>query len=58
MKFIIFDLDDTLLCGDCEKEWINFLIQKGLLNKTDHSSKLDQFDADYRRGILLSLIHI
>ena len=21
MKFIIFDLDDTLLSGDCEKEW-------------------------------------
>ena len=52
MKFIIFDLDDTLLCGDCEKEWINFLILKGLLNETNHSFKLDQFDADYRRGIL------
>lgn len=52
MKFIIFDLDDTLLCGDCEKEWINFLILKGLLNETDHSSKLEQFDTDYRRGIL------
>ncbi len=33
MKFIIFDLDDTLLCGDCEAGWINFLVSKGLLFK-------------------------
>ena len=52
MKFIIFDLDDTLLCGDCEAGWINFLIAKGLLNGDEHSSKLNQFDIDYRKGIL------
>ena len=50
MKFIIFDLDDTLLSGDCEREWITFLTSKGLMN--DSSAKLDQFDLDYRRGIL------
>ena len=32
MKFIIFDLDDTLLCGDCEAGWINFLVSKELLD--------------------------
>tara|TARA_B100000401_G_scaffold167660_1_gene112071 strand:- start:556 stop:1203 length:648 start_codon:yes stop_codon:yes gene_type:complete len=52
MKFIIFDLDDTLLSGDCEKEWINFLVIKGLLDGDEHSSKLNQFDIDYRKGIL------
>ena len=50
MKFIIFDLDDTLLSGDCEREWITFLTSKGLMN--DSSAKLDQFDLDYRKGIL------
>ena len=50
MKFIIFDLDDTLLCGDCEREWINFLFLKGLIK--DPKSKLDQFDQSYRRGTL------
>tara|TARA_B100001939_G_scaffold251428_1_gene218367 strand:- start:1124 stop:1765 length:642 start_codon:yes stop_codon:yes gene_type:complete len=50
MKFIIFDLDDTLLSGDCEREWITFLTSKGLIN--DSSAKLDQFDLDYRKGIL------
>ena len=50
MKFIVFDLDDTLLSGDCEREWITFLTSKGLMN--DSSAKLDQFDLDYRKGIL------
>ena len=52
MKFIIFDLDDTLLCGDCEAGWINFLVSKGLLDSEKHTSKLNQFDIDYRQGIL------
>ena len=50
MKFIIFDLDDTLLSGDCEREWITFLTSKGLMN--DSSTELDRFDLDYRIGIL------
>ena len=50
MKFIIFDLDDTLLCGDCEREWLNFLFLKGLIE--DPKSKLDQFDQSYRKGNL------
>ena len=50
MKFIIFDLDDTLLCGDCEREWLNFLFLKGLIK--DPKSKLDQFDQSYRKGNL------
>ena len=50
MKFIIFDLDDTLLSRDCEREWITFLTSKGLMN--DSTAELDRFDLDYRKGIL------
>ena len=50
MKFIIFDLDDTLLCGDCEREWINFLFSKGLLK--DPETILNKFDLEYRKGEL------
>ena len=50
MKFIIFDLDDTLLCGDCEREWINFLFSKGLLK--DPETILNKFDLEYRKGVL------
>ena len=52
MKFIIFDLDDTLLCGDCEAGWINFIVYKGLLDGEKYLSKLNQFDLEYREGIL------
>ena len=50
MNFIIFDLDDTLLCGDCEREWINFLFSKGLLK--DPEAILNKFDLEYRKGVL------
>ena len=50
MKFIIFDLDDTLLCGDCEREWINFLFSKGLLENPEII--LNKFDLEYRKGVL------
>ena len=52
MKFIIFDLDDTLLCGDCERYWSDFMIKKNLLKEGDHTAKINQFDDDYRKGIL------
>ena len=50
MNLIIFDLDDTLLCGDCEREWINFLFSKGLLK--DPETILNKFDLEYRKGVL------
>tara|TARA_B100001057_G_scaffold240041_1_gene240397 strand:+ start:3605 stop:4246 length:642 start_codon:yes stop_codon:yes gene_type:complete len=50
MKFIIFDLDDTLLCGDCEREWINFLFSKGLLENPE--TIINKFDLEYRKGVL------
>ena len=50
MNFIIFDLDDTLLCGDCEREWINFLFSKGLLK--DPETILNKFDLEYRKGVM------
>ena len=52
MKFIIFDLDDTMLCGDCEAGWINFLVSKGLMDIEKLTSKLNQFDLDYHQGTL------
>ena len=52
MKFIIFDLDDTLLCGDCERYWSDFMVKKNLLEEDNHIAKINQFDEDYRKGIL------
>ena len=50
MKIHVFDLDDTLLCGDSEGAWINFLSTKGFFNNADHKSTMGQFEIDYRSG--------
>ena len=50
MKLHIFDLDDTLLCGDSEVAWINFLSTKGFFVNDDHSSIMEEFEVDYRSG--------
>ena len=50
MKLHVFDLDDTLLCGDSEGAWINFLSTKGFFVNDDHSSIMEQFEVDYRSG--------
>ena len=50
MKLHVFDLDDTLLCGDSEGAWINFLSTKGFFANEDHVSIMEQFEVDYRSG--------
>ena len=50
MKLHVFDLDDTLLCGDSEGAWINFLSTKGFFVNEDHASIMEQFEVDYRSG--------
>ena len=50
MKLHVFDLDDTLLCGDSEGAWINFLSTKGFFVNEDHASIMEQFEIDYRSG--------
>jgi HAD superfamily phosphoserine phosphatase-like hydrolase len=50
MKLHVFDLDDTLLCGDSEGAWINFLSTKGFFVNDDHASIMNQFELDYRSG--------
>ena len=35
-KLVLFDLDNTLLNGDSDHEWGEFLIRKGLVNKEEH----------------------
>ncbi len=50
MKLHVFDLDDTLLSGDSEGAWINFLSTKGFFVNEDHSSIMEQFEVDYRSG--------
>ena len=52
MDLAIFDLDNTLLAGDSDYQWGEFLIEIGVLDRVRHASINDQFYADYKVGKL------
>jgi HAD superfamily hydrolase (TIGR01490 family) len=52
MTLAIFDLDNTLLAGDSDHAWGEFLISRGLVNADSYRAKNDGFYADYCRGEL------
>ena len=52
MKLALFDLDNTLLNGDSDFEWAQFLITKGVLDREVHEAANLAFYADYKAGTL------
>ncbi|MBL4821441.1 MAG: HAD family hydrolase [Gammaproteobacteria bacterium] len=52
MSLAIFDLDNTLLRGDSDHVWGEFLIAKGLVNADIHASRNDRFYQHYTEGTL------
>jgi len=40
MKLALFDLDNTLLSGDSDFEWSQFLIEQGVLDREVFESKI------------------
>jgi HAD superfamily hydrolase (TIGR01490 family) len=52
MRLALFDLDNTLLAGDSDYEWAQFLIDRGVLERATYEAKNDAFYADYKRGVL------
>lgn len=52
MALAIFDLDNTLLGGDSDHAWGEFLCRKGYVNSDDYREKNDRFYQDYCRGEL------
>ena len=51
MQLALFDLDNTLLNGDSDYQWGQFLIEQGVLNG-EHTSQNKQFYQDYKDGVL------
>jgi HAD superfamily hydrolase (TIGR01490 family) len=49
MNLVLFDLDNTLLSGDTDVEWLDFLIERGVLPKSEHQANLEM-DRRYRVG--------
>ena len=52
MKLALFDLDNTLLSGDSDFEWAQFLISKGVLDREVHEARNIEFFEQYKAGTL------
>jgi len=52
MTLVFFDMDDTLLAGDVEAAWANYMGENGLMKEEGFKEKIRKFDEDYRRGEL------
>ena len=48
----IFDLDNTLIGGDSDNLWGEFVCEQGLVDSKDFAQRNDQFYADYQAGTL------
>ena len=46
-RLALFDLDNTLLDGDSDHAWGEFLIYKGLVDENSHRAKNNEFFEDY-----------
>jgi HAD superfamily hydrolase (TIGR01490 family) len=52
MALAIFDLDNTLIAGDSDHRWGQFVCANGLANPDEHAARNDQFYRDYQTGDL------
>jgi HAD superfamily hydrolase (TIGR01490 family) len=50
VKLALFDLDHTLLDGDSDQLWCDFLIGKGMVDKLIFSAKNEAMARDYKTG--------
>lgn len=52
MTLAIFDLDNTLLAGDSDHAWGEFLVEEGLVDAEDYRKANDRFYQEYLDGEL------
>ena len=52
MTLAIFDLDNTLIAGDSDHAWGDFLVNKGLVDSDSYKATNDAFYEDYKAGQL------
>jgi HAD superfamily hydrolase (TIGR01490 family) len=51
-RLVLFDLDNTLLAGDSDFEWAQFLIEQRVLDREVYEARNQRFYDDYRAGTL------
>jgi HAD superfamily hydrolase (TIGR01490 family) len=52
MPLAIFDLDETLISGDSDHAWGQFMVERGLVDGELYGRENDRFYADYKAGRL------
>ncbi|MFZ4791368.1 MAG: HAD family hydrolase [Candidatus Competibacteraceae bacterium] len=52
MSLAIFDLDNTLLGGDSDYRWGQFLVERGIVDSDSHEHENQRFYDQYRAGTL------
>lgn len=52
MALAIFDLDNTLLCGDSDHLWGDFLVEQGAVDAEVYQRENDRFYREYNEGNL------
>jgi len=51
-RLVLFDLDNTLLTGDSDFEWAQFLIEQGVLDREVYEARNQAFYDQYQAGTL------
>jgi HAD superfamily hydrolase (TIGR01490 family) len=51
-RLVLFDLDNTLLAGDSDFEWAQFLIEQGVLDREVYEARNQEFYDHYKAGVL------
>lgn len=52
MRLALFDLDNTLLGGDSDHAWGDYLCERGILDPVEYKNRNDAFYQDYLAGKL------
>lgn len=50
MSLAIFDLDNTLIAGDSDHSWGEFIVEQGLVDADHYAAENDRFYQQYQQG--------
>jgi FMN phosphatase YigB (HAD superfamily) len=51
MNIALFDLDNTLISGDSDHEWGNFLVDNNYVDPISYKEKNNMFFEQYKNGL-------
>ncbi|WP_417067280.1 HAD family hydrolase [Niveibacterium terrae] len=52
MNLALFDLDNTLIAGDSDYEWGQFIVEHGLVDRAEYEARNAAFHEQYKAGTL------